>query len=150
MFTARSSFMPTPVDPLADLHQENMEAEGHAMVLYKQAKEDTKRYTKLFKKHVEANNSHFKIVVTKREISIAHETAGITETNGVYAYKAGVAKALYCSLVGHGYKMTDFLRDISDHGFAPFPDNEYFLVMTTPEPHDSLKSQFKLIDGKWF
>lgn len=148
MFTARSSFIPTPADPLADLHQEDMAAEGHAIVLQRQAREDTKRYAKLFKKHVEANDSFHRVVVTKHQISIEHETAGITESKGVYDYKAGVAKALYCLLAGHGYNVVEFLKHIDDHGFAPFSDNEYLLV-PTPAPQDSVKSQFKMVDGKW-
>ena len=124
-----------------------MDVEGHAIVLHKQARKDAKRYANLFKKHVEANNSHYKIVVTNRTITIGHDTAGITESIGIYSYTPGVAKALYCRLVLHKYNMIHFMEDIGE--FTPFLDSEYILAARTPEPHESLKLQFRQVDGKW-
>lgn len=110
------------------------------MVLHRQAREDTKRNAKLFKNHVEANNSHYKICLTRHDIAKVHETAGTAQAKG--AYKAGVAKALYCCLVGHDYQMDDALKCIADHGFIAFADNEYLLVI----PATPLN---KVKDGKW-
>lgn len=138
--------MPTPVDPISG--GEDMEVKGNTATLFNQASIDTIRYAKLFKLHVEKNNTRYKVHVNRHYISITHEMAGINESIDIYPYKAGVAKAPYLSLVLNEYNMEKFLKCISEIKFTPFPDNEYHLK-PTPEPMDFLKSKFKLVNGKW-
>lgn len=129
--------------------QENLNVEGNAMVLFQQARKDTKRYAKLFKMHVEQNNSHYKVGFIPHCIFIRHETAGTNTTILTYPYKAGYVKALYLLLVCQKYNMDDFLKSIKNNGFTPFPDNEYVLRDDTPEPQEDLQRYFTKIEGKW-
>jgi hypothetical protein len=139
--------MPTPIDPISEL-QEGLEITGDTIILRKQASVDAKRYVKLFKKHVEKNNSHYKVAPTKRDVNIRQETAGNSEVIATFPYKAGVMKALYLDLVLHNYNMDAFIPFVSSDAFVPFSDSEYRLKIT-PDPQQFLLSEFKQVDGKW-
>lgn len=149
VISGRSSFVPTPADPIdtADL---SLAMDGQAIVLRTQAKEDAKRYGKLFKEHVQKFNSHYKVIITGRQLSIGHVVAGFTDIIGIYPYKAGVTKALWFMLsLQHNYNMDDLMKHFEQNPFTPWTDEEYVLVMPTPEPADKLKAKFSLVDGKW-
>ena len=87
--------------------------------------------------------------MTANAITIGHEAGGITENFGVYSYKAGTLKALYCLLGVCTYNMVAFNKHLKENEFIPFPDDEYTTRIRTPDPGDRVKDEFRLEDGKW-
>ena len=144
----------TPAEVAQDKREASLKISGEAITTINtdardQRKKDTKRYAKLIKKHVEKYNSHFKVVVTNTTISIGEETCGTTHNAGVFQYKAGTLKAVYCVLAVCNYNMIAFSKHLEENKFSPFPEDEYPTRIRTPPPGEEVKEEFKLVEGKW-
>ena len=147
------SFVPTPIQAvIGDEEEEDDEEEAVVhdidIELKKKARIDAQRYANLFKKHALANNSHYGIHVTGREISIEWKR-GSNVGVLLYPYTVGHAKALYCLLSMVNYNLDALINHVSANGFVPFPEAEYVQAQVTPEPQEKVKAQLKFVNGKW-
>ena len=134
-----SSLLPTPENIFDSLEEEiPLQIEGSAIPLdpqilaqhrenqaRAQANSDCRRYAKLFKQHVVEKNPGYSVVVTRTTITVNFNRGENSEVKGTFPYKVGVVKALYMLLSLCNWNMYNFLKNIEDDNFTPFPDSEY-------------------------
>ena len=123
--------------------------QGQAINIRRTVRMDAKRYLKLFKLHVENNNSHFRVLSTATTVTIKLDS-DVPPNSFEYPYKAGVIKALYLLLCLNNYNMQTVLDSIAVTGFQPFDDDMYLTAASTPDPQPPLQNRFKCRDGHYY
>ena len=130
--TDRTPGIPTPLNALQTPAEDALVVEGHQIEMddennrRTQAKNDAKRYLKLFTKHLTHYNSGYTVVSTRTDITINRNGDIFC---GPYAYKAGHVKGMYCVLRLAGNRAETFKTNMVN--FVPFLD---YTSVTTPEP----------------
>lgn len=145
----QTSVVPTPADPFEEKEGE-LEVAGTRMQLVRKstARQDSKRYLTLFKKHVANFNSTYSVKANRTNIILSEEVFGSYVERGVYDYKVGVIKKLYM-LILH-YRNVELLIEWLNHNeLSPFSDSEYIEVETPPPDDAVIHTCRKDADDKW-